>query len=95
MMNPHEFARKQMELTAEFARYVVEHPEVDELLPEQSYIYFEVSGEVEFNRFSRELAEKQLRAEGVPIVCVRTKGLSPPQGSRLIDPQISPTVVPA
>jgi hypothetical protein len=90
MMNPHDFALKQQELTAEFAQYVVEHPEVDNLLPERSYLYFEVVGEEEFNRYSRELAERQLREEGLPIVCVRVKGLAPRQGSRLIDPVIQP-----
>jgi hypothetical protein len=88
MMNPHDFALKQQELTAEFAQYVVDHPEVDEALPERSYLYFEVAGEDEFNRYSRELAERQLREEGLPIVCVRVKGLAPRQGSRLIDPVI-------
>lgn len=92
-MNPHDFSRVQMELTSEFAQYVVEHPEVDETLPVQSYLYFEVAGEDEFNRYSRELAEKQLREEGLPIVCVRVKGLAPPQGSRLIDPVIEPASV--
>lgn len=89
-MNPHDFARIQMELTGEFAQYVVDHPEVDEMLPAQSYIYFEVAGEDEFNRYSRELADKQQRNEGLPIVCVRIRGLAPPQGSRLIDPVIEP-----
>lgn len=87
-MNPFDFAKKQMELTAEFAQYVVDHPEVDDLLPPQSFIYFEVAGEVGFNRYSRELADKQLREEGLPLVCVRIKGLAPPHGSRLIDPVI-------
>lgn len=95
MISAYDFAETQKELTTEFARYVVEHPEVDETLPERSYIYFEVAGETEFNRYSRELAEKQLREEGLPIVCVRIKGLLPPQGSRLIDPQITPNPIPA
>jgi hypothetical protein len=90
MIDAHDFARKQMELTAEFGQYVVDHPEVDETLPAESYIYFEVEGEDEFNCFSRELAEKQLRDEGLPIVRVRVKGLTPPQGSRLSDPVIEP-----
>jgi hypothetical protein len=90
MINPHDFAKKQMELTAEFAQYVVDHPEVDDILPPESYVYFEVAGEEEFNRYSRELADKQLREEGLPIVCVRTRGLAPPHGSRLIDPVIEP-----
>jgi hypothetical protein len=90
MMSPFDFAKKQMELTAEFAQYVVDHAEVDDLLPPQSFIYFDVAGEEEFNRYSRELADKQLREEGLPLVCVRIKGLAPPHGSRLIDPVIEP-----
>jgi len=91
MMSPFDFAKKQMELTAEFAQYVVDHAEVDDLLPPQSFIYFEVAGEEEFNRYSRELADKQFREEGLPLVCVRIKGLAPPHGSRLIDPVSEPT----
>jgi hypothetical protein len=90
MISPYDFAKKQMELTAEFAQYVVDHPEVDNVLPPESFIYFEVAGENEFNRYSRDLADKQRREEGLPIVCVRIKGLAPPQGSRLIDPVIQP-----
>jgi hypothetical protein len=91
MIDPHEFAQRQLELTGEFGKYVMDHPEVDDILPPESHIYFEVAGEEEFNRYSRELAERQLRREGLPIVCVRIKGLAPPQGSRLIDPVIEAT----
>lgn len=88
MIDPHEFARKQLELTAEFGKYVIDHPEVDDLLPPESHIYFEVAGEEEFNRYSRQLAEKQFREQGLPLVCVKIRGLAPPQGSRLMDPVI-------
>jgi Family of unknown function (DUF5647) len=88
MIDPHEFAQKQLELTAEFGKYVIDHPEVDDALPPASHIYFEIAGEEEFNRYSRQLAEKQLREEGLPLVCVKIKGLVPPQRSRLIDPVI-------
>ncbi len=57
MLSPYDFANKQMELTAEFGQYVLDHPEVDDLLPPQSYVYFEVAGEDEFNRYSRALWE--------------------------------------
>lgn len=90
MIDPHEFARRQLELTGEFGKYVIDHPEVDDVLTPESHIYFEVEGEDEFNRYTRELAEKQLREEGRPIVCIRIKGLAPRQGSRLIDPVIEP-----
>jgi hypothetical protein len=90
MIDPYEFAQKQLELTAEFGKYVIAHPEVDDILPPESHIYFEVQGEDEFNRYSRQLAEQQLREEGLPIVCVKIRGLAPVQGSRLIDPIIQP-----
>jgi len=86
LMDPKQFAEKQFELAAEFAQYVADHPEVDELLPEKSHIYFEIEGDPEFTAYSREVAERR-KQEGVPLVLVRTKGLAP-QVSRLIEPVI-------
>jgi hypothetical protein len=94
MIDPQTFAQRQMELTAEFAKYLLDHQEVDATLPEDAYIYFQVDGEPEFNEYSQHLADRREREEGIVAVCVRLKGLAPPQGSRLIDPQIiaSPNV---
>jgi hypothetical protein len=94
MIDPAEFARRQAELTAEFAKYVLENPEVDAALPEDSYIYFQVDGQPEFNRYSQELAERRRREDEMSTVCVHVKGLAPPQRSRLIEPRIlrSPSV---
>lgn len=88
MIDPHEFAMKQFELTAEFGKYVFAHPEVDDILPDGAYVYFQIEGEPEFNQYSRQLAERQQREEKVPVVLVRIKGIAPPQMSRLIDPVI-------
>jgi hypothetical protein len=90
MIDPHVFAKKQFELAAEFGKYVFAHPEVDDILPDGAFVYFEIEGEPEFSRYSRQLAEQQQREEKVPVVLVRVKGLAPPQGSRLIDPVIEP-----
>jgi hypothetical protein len=90
MIDPHDFTKMQFDLTAEFGKYVFAHPEVDDILPDGAFVYFEVEGEPEFNQYSRDLAEKQRQHEQVPVVIVRIKGLAPPQGSRLIDPIIEP-----
>lgn len=90
MIDVREFTQKQFELTAEFGKLVFEHPEVDERVPDGAYVYFEIAGEPEFNRYSRELAERHRSEEGVSVVLVRVKGLAPPQGSRLIEPVIEP-----
>ena len=88
MIDPHEFAEKQIELAGEFGKFVFDHPEVDERLPDGAFVYFEVAGEAEFNRYSRELAERHRMEEGVPVVLVRVKAIGPPQGSRLIEPVV-------
>lgn len=36
MIDPEDFARRQMELTSEFVKYVMEYPEVDKSLPDDS-----------------------------------------------------------
>jgi hypothetical protein len=90
MIDPAKFADQQLELAAEFAQYLANHPEADDILPPKSHIYFEVEGESEFNSFSRDLARQRHQHEQVPIVLVRIKGLAPPPGSRLINPVIIP-----
>jgi hypothetical protein len=83
-----KLADKQLELAAEFAQYLADHPEMDRLLPAKSHICFQIEGDPEFNRYSHELAKPSRREPGVPVVIVRIKGLAPPPGSRLIDPVI-------
>lgn len=90
MIDPKAFADKQLELATELVQYVAEHPEVDEMLPEKSEICFQIEGETEFNRYSRELAEHHHGEEGAKVVLVRIKGLALQQGSRLINPVIEP-----
>jgi hypothetical protein len=91
MIDPEALADRQMELATEFAKYVLDHPDVDDMLPEESYVYFQIDGETEFNEYSQQLAERREQQEGVTADCVRVQGLAPPQGSRLIDPQIVPS----
>jgi hypothetical protein len=90
MIETHDFARKQLELTTEFGKYVFDHPEVDQQIPDGAYVYFEVAGEPEFNEYSRSLAGRQRQENGAPVILVRVQGLAPPQGSRLIAPVIKP-----
>lgn len=91
MIDPYDFAQKQTELAAEFAKFVLEHPEIDETLPdEDSFVFFEIASDPAFTEYSRELARRKQREEGVSVVCVRIQGLAPPRGSRLIDPQVVP-----
>jgi hypothetical protein len=95
MINSKAFTQKQFELTAEFGKYVFEHPEMDDVLPDGAHVFFEVEGEEAFNRQSRRLAQKQQQKDQGPVVIVHVKGLAPRQGSRLLDPVILPFSRPA
>ena len=83
MISAKRFTQKQFELTAEFAKYVFDHPEIDGALPDGAHVYFEVEGEEAFNRQSRRLAQAQQQKDQGPVVIVRVKGLAPPHKDRV------------
>ncbi len=76
-------------LVTEFDRYVVEHPEFAEKIPQNAQIVLQVEGDDEYNRWSRELADRQ-RETGQVVVYVKVKGLRPVK-SRLIEPEVALT----
>jgi hypothetical protein len=74
-------------LVTELDRYVVEHPEFAEKIPQNAQIVLQVEGDDEYNRWSRELADRQ-REQGQAVVYVKVKGLKPVK-SRLIQPEVT------
>ena len=74
-------------LVTEFDRYVVEHPEFAEKIPQNAQIVLQVEGDDEYNRWSRELADRQ-KEQGQAVIYVKVKGLKPVQ-SRLIEPEVA------
>ncbi len=74
-------------LVTEFDRYVIDHPEFAEKIPQNAQIILQVEGDEEYNEWSRDLAERQ-RESGQSVVYVRVKGLRPVK-SRLIKPEVA------
>ncbi|OIO42808.1 hypothetical protein AUJ63_01830 [Candidatus Pacearchaeota archaeon CG1_02_35_32] len=66
--------KKHSILVTEFDRYVVEHPEFAAKIPRNAQIVLQVEGDEEYNRWSRELADRQ-REPGQVVVYVKVKGL--------------------
>ncbi|PJA81006.1 MAG: hypothetical protein CO148_00865 [Nitrospirae bacterium CG_4_9_14_3_um_filter_41_27] len=79
--------KKHSILVTEFDRYVVEHPEFAAKIPRNAQIVLQVEGDEEYNRWSRELADRQ-REPGQVVVYVKVKGLKPVT-SRLIEPEVA------
>lgn len=51
--------KKQAIIATEFDRYVIEHPEFALKIPRNAQIVFQVEGDEEYNKWSRQLAERQ------------------------------------
>ena len=85
-MNEKEFSEKNLVLTTEFDRYVLEHPEVAEQIPLNAQIVLLPEADPEFCQKNRELATAQ-REPRQPVVYVRIEKLAP-QLSRLVNPQL-------
>ena len=85
-MTQHECFEKNLELSTEFSKYILAHPELESQIPEGAQIVFLVENDPELSRKNLELAHQQ-KEEGQPIVFVRVKGLRP-EVSRLIEPRL-------
>jgi len=79
--------KKHAILATEFDRYVIEHPEFAVNIPRNAQIILQVEGDEEYNKWSRQLAERQ-REPGQRVVYVKVKGLKPAK-SRLLKPEVA------
>lgn len=70
------FEQKNAELVTEFDRYVREHPDFGERIPDNALVAMLVEGDQEFNRWSQEGAQRQAEKEQ-RIVYVKIKRIQP------------------
>lgn len=86
-MSEKELFEKNLEISSEFSRYVIAHPEINQKLPPDSEIVFIVDSDPELTGFNRKLAEK-IKQEGGKVVFVHIKTLLPKEASRLVEPKL-------
>jgi hypothetical protein len=86
-MSEKEFFEKNLVLTTEFDRYILEHPEVAEQIPLNAQIVLLPKDDPEICQRNREVATAR-REPGQPVVYVRIEKLAP-QISRLVNPQLT------
>jgi hypothetical protein len=80
-MRKEDLFRKNHLLGLEFDRYLLEHPELLEQIPENAEIYFLSKDDPDFSQENLKIAESQ-KAKGGKVVFVKIGRLSPPR-SRL------------
>ena len=70
------FEQRNAELVTEFDRYVREHADFAERIPDNALMAMLVEGDEAFNRWSQEGAKRQAEKEQ-PIVYVKIKRIQP------------------
>ena len=68
--------RKNTDLIKEFNRYIREHPEFADRIPNDSTVIMQLEGDTEFNMWSLELGKSHVE-KGRPIIYVNVKKMKP------------------
>jgi hypothetical protein len=86
--NRETIVEKNITLSFEFERYVLEHPEVLEQIPDGAQVVLLPQDDPELYRINLNAVQKA-REEGetVPVVYVEIEALAPPR-SRLVNPRL-------
>jgi len=85
-----KFFARNSELSLEFSKYVLEHPEMDDLLTEEVVIVFLPEFDVELADFNSKMA-KDIEGEGGKVVYVKVKQMAPKIFSRLMGVEVGVT----
>ncbi len=71
-----EFTDKNTMLVSEFDKYIVEHPDFAEKIPDNALVVMQIEGDEDFNKWARELA-KSMGGSQNPAVYVTVTELKP------------------
>lgn len=86
-MNRKSFVYKNIVLNTEFNKYLAEHPDVADKIPDNSLVVLLPDDDPALCRKNLTLARRH-RERNQPVVHVRVKKLAPPPKSRLVQPRL-------
>jgi hypothetical protein len=86
-MTDEVFFMKNSELSMEFSRYILEHPEMEDILSEDKVVIFLPEFDPELKEFNVRMA-KEIEAEGGKVLYIKVKQLSPKVVSRLVGVEV-------
>lgn len=78
---------KNVTLSMEFSRYVIENPEIAEKIPKGAMVVLLPEDDPELCKENLKIAEMH-KEKGQPVVYVRIEKLAPERRSRLINPSL-------
>ncbi|MBU1053476.1 MAG: hypothetical protein KKC46_06565 [Proteobacteria bacterium] len=87
MNNEYELIEKNIELSAEFSRYLFEHPELSSRIPPDSELVLVPEFDIELREFNLSLGKK-IESEGVKVTYIIIRNIHPKTYSRLTDVEL-------
>jgi hypothetical protein len=76
MNDRNSFVEKNTMLVREFDRYILEHPEFTEKIPDNALVVMQIVGDDEFNKWARKTGQSVVEKDN-PIVYVTVTELKP------------------
>lgn len=87
MMKKAKLAEKNLELSFEFMRHLLSHPELEEKIPKEAQVVLLPDYDQELRNFNLRISKRH-REKGQPVVYVRIKRLASGRPSRLVGAKI-------
>jgi hypothetical protein len=90
-MDEQEIFNKNVTLSTEFNKYLIEHPEFADQIPDEAVVILLPADDPELCRENLQLAERNKAIDDVPdrpVVHVKIERLAPPPPSRLVNPTV-------
>ena len=86
-MKEARLVERNLELSFEFTRYLLDHPELEKRIPKGAQVVLLPDYDEELKRFNLRISQQQ-REKDQPVVYVRIKRLAPDRSSRLVGTRI-------
>lgn len=86
-MTESQVFHKNAMLGIEFDKYLIEHPELAEKIPDDAFIVIMPHDDPVLCKANKKLAET-MRTEGHNVLLVNVQKIKPPQKSRLVRPKL-------
>ena len=90
-MDAQEIFSKNVTLSTEFNKYLIEHPEFAEQIPDEAVVVLLPADDPELCQENLSLAESNKSIDDAPnrpVVHVKIERLAPPPPSRLVNPTV-------
>jgi hypothetical protein len=82
-----QFFERNSELSIEFSKYVLEHPEMDEFLTEETIVVFLPEFDAALRDFNLRMA-KEIKSDGGKVLYVKVRQMAQKVSSRLLGVEV-------